>query len=126
MSTFRSLVSRLFCCSLAHDSINDDFRRPSMKAATAYLLISIMLFLAAVAMADTADRQLIARVEPKYPETLQRLYIGGSVRLKVTIAAKGSVEKVELLGGNPILGQAAMEAVKNWKYAPAKAETTTE
>ena len=97
-----------------------------MKAATAYLLISIMLFLAAVAMADTADRQLIARVEPKYPETLQRLYIGGSVRLKVTIAAKGSVEKVELLGGNPILGQAAMEAVKNWKYAPAKAETTTE
>jgi TonB family protein len=62
-------------------------------------------------------RRLITRVEPDYPETLKRLNIGGTVRLQVTIAAKGNVENVELLGGNPILGESAMFAVKKWIYA---------
>jgi TonB family protein len=72
------------------------------------------------------ERKLIARIEPEYPETLQRLYIGGVVRLELTIAAKGNVETVTLLGGNPILGQSAMAAAKKWKYAPASSRTVTE
>jgi TonB family protein len=72
------------------------------------------------------ERKLIARVEPEYPETLQRLYIGGVVRLELTIAAKGQVEKVTLLGGNPILGQSAMAAAKKWKYEPANSRTVIE
>jgi TonB family protein len=72
------------------------------------------------------ERKLIARIEPEYPEALQRLYIGGVVRLELTIAAKGNVENVTLLGGNPILGQSAMAAAKKWKYAPANSRTVTE
>jgi TonB family protein len=72
------------------------------------------------------ERKVIAWVEPEYPETLQRLYIGGVVRLELTITAKGQVEKVTLLGGNPILGQSAMAAAKKWKYAPANSRTVTE
>lgn len=71
------------------------------------------------------ERKLITRVEPKYPSTLERLYIGGVVRLQVEIAANGSVESAQLLGGNPILGQSAIAAVKQWKYAPAKTKTRT-
>ena len=71
------------------------------------------------------DRKVIARVEPKYPPTLERLYIGGVVRLQVDVAANGTVESAQLLGGNPILGQAAIAAVKQWKYAPAKTKTRT-
>jgi len=71
------------------------------------------------------DRKLISRVEPKYPPTLERLYIGGIVRLQVEIAPNGSVESAQLLGGNPILGQSAIAAVKQWKYAPAKTKTRT-
>ena len=66
---------------------------------------------------------MITRVEPQYPPTLERLYIGGVVRLQVEIAAKGTVESAQLLGGNPILGQAAIVAVKQWKYAPANRKT---
>lgn len=73
-----------------------------------------------------SERTLVARVEPEYPETLQRLYIGGVVRLELTIAAKGNVENVTLLGGNPILGQSAMAAAKKWRYAPANSRTVTE
>ena len=74
----------------------------------------------------TSDRKLITRVEPEYPETLQRLYIGGIVRLEVTISAKGNVENATLLGGNPMLGQPAMAAVKKWKYAPTSSRTVTQ
>ena len=69
------------------------------------------------------ERKVVNRVEPKYPATLERLYIGGVVRLQVDISANGTVESAQLLGGNPILGQAAIAAVKQWKYAPAGHKT---
>lgn len=74
---------------------------------------------------SASERKVITRVEPKYPSTLERLYIGGVVRLQVNIAANGTVESAQLLGGNPILGQSAIAAVKQWKYAPAKTKTQT-
>jgi TonB family protein len=71
-------------------------------------------------------RKLIQRVEPTYPETLRRLGIGGIVRLHVTISAKGNVENVELLGGNPILGESAIAAVKQWVYSAGRSQTVVE
>ena len=73
-----------------------------------------------------APRKLMARVEPEYPAVLQSNHISGTVRLKVTIASNGKVEDVELLGGNPILGEAAMAAVKKWVYAAGRSRTQTE
>ncbi len=75
---------------------------------------------------DSAQRTLITRVPPQYPETLSRLNIGGIVRLRVTISAKGNVEDVRLLGGNPILGESAIFAVKQWIYAPSHSRTVAE
>ena len=48
------------------------------------------------------------------------------MRLKVLIAANGGVEHVDVLGGNPILGESAATAVQKWKYAAATATTTME
>jgi len=72
------------------------------------------------------ERKLITRIEPDYPETLKRLNIGGTVRLRVVISAKGNVEECELLGGNPILGESAALAVKKWVYAAGRSRTITE
>jgi TonB family protein len=74
---------------------------------------------------SASERKVIARVEPRYPPMLERLYIGGVVRLQVDIAANGTVESAQVIGGNPILGQAAIAAVKQWKYTPAKTKTKT-
>jgi TonB family protein len=68
---------------------------------------------------DHSDRKVVSRIEPEYPETLKRLYIGGVVRIEVTVDPSGRVASTELLGGSPILGQSGMKAVKQWKYAPA-------
>jgi TonB family protein len=75
---------------------------------------------------SSAERKLITRVEPDYPETLKRLNIGGTVRLRISISAKGNVEDVQLLGGNPILGESAAFAVKKWVYAAGSSRTIVE
>lgn len=72
---------------------------------------------------DEPGRKLVTRVEATYPPTLERMYIGGVVRLQVDIAADGTVNGAQVIGGNPILGQAAIVAVKQWKYAPASHRT---
>jgi protein TonB len=76
------------------------------------------------ASAQESDRRLITRVEPEYPDALKKLYIGGVVRVEVEVAPNGTVKNVKLLGGNPILGQSTMKAVKSWKYTPAAADET--
>ena len=68
---------------------------------------------------EGSERKIVSKVNPEYPETLKRLYIGGVVRVEVSVNANGIVESTQLLGGNPILGQSAMKAIKKWKYAPA-------
>src|SRR5271154_178912 len=82
-----------------------------------------------IAMEDVrngVERKLISRVEPVYPETLKRLSIGGTVRLQLTVAPKGNVEGVQLLGGNPILAEAAVAAVKQWVYTTGHSRTIAE
>jgi outer membrane biosynthesis protein TonB len=46
--------------------------------------------------------------------------------VKVTIASSGKVEDAQLLGGNPVLGEAAIGAVKKWVYASGRSRTQTE
>jgi TonB family protein len=67
----------------------------------------------------SAERKLVTRVAPEYPDILRRNYIGGQVRLEVTVSPSGTVEDVHLLGGSAALAQNAMNAIKHWKYAPA-------
>jgi TonB family protein len=77
---------------------------------------------------DTATnripRKLVHKIEPVYPQDLKRRSIGGVVKLDLKISAGGNVEKVEIVGGNPILADSAAQAVKKWQYAPASASST--
>jgi TonB family protein len=90
------------------------------------VLLSVVPSVAQVQEQSSKERKLITRVEPEYPETLKRLYIGGVVRVEVEIEPSGVVKSTKLLGGSPILGQSTMKAIKQWRYAPAaSAETLT-
>jgi len=73
-----------------------------------------------------SERQLLTRFEPQYPEALKQRQIGGTVRLELTISPKGAVQSVRLLGGNPVLDEAAVKAVKQWVYSVSPSTTTTE
>lgn len=88
------------------------------------VLLSVVPFVAQIQEQSTRERKLITRVEPEYPETLKRLYIGGVVRVEVEINPNGVVKSTKLLGGSPILGQSTMKAIKQWRYAPAASDET--
>ena len=100
--------------------------RAIMSALAALALATIMFGvpnrLLAQAHEGASERKLVARVEPEYPDTLKRLYIGGVVRVEIVVNGNGNVQTTELLGGNPILGQSAMKAIKQWKYEPGSKE----
>ncbi len=71
-------------------------------------------------------RKIISEVKPAYPATLKNLHIEGLVRLTVTVLPNGNVAKINVRGGNPILVENALKAVKDWKYAPGSAQTEEE
>ena len=65
-----------------------------------------------------AQRLLIKKVEPQYPEDARHAHIEGQVFLRAVIDKKGNVKSATLIQGHPLLAQAAIEAVKKWKYKP--------
>jgi TonB family protein len=71
-------------------------------------------------------RKVVTEVKPAYPVTLKNLHIEGLVRLVVTVLPNGNVADINVRGGNPILVENAVKAVKNWKYAPGPSQTEEE
>jgi TonB family protein len=71
-----------------------------------------------------AKREVVSRVAPTYPELARRCNLRGDVRLTVSVAPDGKVMSASVAGGNPVLAEAAVNAVRNWKYAPAPHATT--
>lgn len=61
------------------------------------------------------DESRIHYVKPVYPGDPQKQ---GDVTLSFWVGTDGAVEKVTALDGDPMLAQAAVEAVKQWKYKP--------
>ncbi len=70
-------------------------------------------------------RKVKSGAQPAYPELARKNNIQGVTRLEVVIAPDGSVKDIKILGGSPVLAQAAVDAVKKWKYEPAQAESST-
>jgi len=61
---------------------------------------------------------LIQRTPPKYPEASVRAGIQGTVVLSLSIDMSGMVQNVTVVSGDPELAQAAVDAVRQWKYKP--------
>ena len=69
-------------------------------------------------------RKLKTKVAPAYPELAKRMNITGIVRVQITVDKSGVVKNSKLVGGHPILANAALDAVKKWRYEVAAEETT--
>jgi protein TonB len=62
--------------------------------------------------------RLAKQVQPRYPPLARQARIQGVVKLTAVIARDGSVQKLEVGSGHPLLVPAALEAVKQWQYKP--------
>ncbi len=67
---------------------------------------------------NVQEAKLIFRVNPVYPEIARRTHVSGSVILEAVIDEEGNVSEVKILSGHPFLTEAAVQAVKQWKYSP--------
>jgi periplasmic protein TonB len=68
--------------------------------------------------ARVAEANLVYDVAPKYPPEAGHARIEGTVVLLAVIGKDGTVEDVRVESGLPVLAQAAIEAVKQWRYRP--------
>ena len=58
------------------------------------------------------------KVPPEYPPIAKQLKIVGEVELEALVTEGGTVEKVNIVSGNPVLTRPASDAVKKWKFSP--------
>jgi TonB family protein len=68
-------------------------------------------------------RKVKTRVSPTYPELARRMSVRGTVKIAVVVSPNGNLKDARVVGGNPILVNAALEAVKKWKFEPAQDES---
>jgi TonB family protein len=68
-----------------------------------------------------AETRLLTRVEPQYPADALAAHRSGEVTLEVHVAEDGTVSSVRTLSGDPLLANAAAEAVRGWRYEPYRA-----
>lgn len=96
----------------------------SRRLKISLLLLAFALHPFMLCAADKpAERKVVQRVVPAYPELARTANISGTVRLLVMVAPNGTVKSIQALGGNPVLIKAAQDAVTNWKFAQATEET---
>ena len=91
----------------------------------AFALLALTSSLGAQSDSTAAsDRKISSRVAPSYPELAKKMHIHGMVKLEAIVRTNGSVKSTRVLGGNPVLLNAAVEAVGKWRFEPATSETT--
>ena len=67
---------------------------------------------------DVQSAKIIKRVLPAYPRAAIQTRISGTVHLLGIIAKDGTIQKLQVLSGHPLLQQAALDAVSQWVYRP--------
>jgi protein TonB len=67
---------------------------------------------------NVQQARLINMIRPVYPPLAKQARIQGTVRLQAIIDKSGNVVQLEVLNGHPLLVQAALDAVRQWRYQP--------
>src|SRR5882672_313282 len=68
---------------------------------------------------EVKQAKLIASVPPSYPVLARNQHVSGDVRIDALIDANGRVTTMKIVSGPTLLHQAAMDALRQWKYQPA-------
>ena len=68
--------------------------------------------------AGVAVGMLIQKTTPSYPPIAKAARVSGTVVLQATISKGGTIENLRVVSGPAMLQQAAMDAVKTWRYRP--------
>jgi protein TonB len=73
-----------------------------------------------VISAGVATGMLVQKTAPTYPMIAKSARVSGTVVMQATIAKDGSIKDLHVVNGPAMLRQAAVDAVKTWRYKPYK------
>jgi TonB family protein len=85
---------------------------------------AVLLCALAATVSGQELRKAISKPTPRYPEIARKMNLVGSVKVEIEIGADGKVRVTNVVGGHPILVDSVITTLKEWKYEPAKEETT--
>src|SRR5215469_7448674 len=69
------------------------------------------------------SRKILVQTPAVYPTLARSMNIRGTVKLLAQVEANGTVKKIDIVGGHPLLTQSAVTAVGHWKFEPGPKET---
>ena len=104
-----------------------------LRPLTHWLAVGLLLILGCAAGSGPVawgqepqeiTRKLKSKIPPLYPELARRMNITGIVKVQITVDKAGAIKNTKLVGGHPILANAAMDAIRKWRYESAAEETT--
>jgi TonB family protein len=100
--------------------------RPYTLGALILLSLGVSIFPPTFSLAQEqpeGTRRIVDRVVPVYPDLARKMQIRGTVRVAVVVAPNGKMKSSQVIGGNPLLAKAAVDAIDKWKWVPAPQET---
>jgi len=98
---------------------------PLMRQGTLAVLLIAAVFVLPISAQESSDasRKVLVQTPAVYPTLARSMNIRGTVKLQAQVAPNGTVKKIDVLGGHPLLTQSAVTAVGHWKFEPAPRET---
>jgi TonB family protein len=93
------------------------------------LLLGTSAFLAPKAhsqesVVDSVKRKVKSKTVPEYPALAKQMNVTGKVKIEATISPDGRVTGTKVVGGSPLLVNAATDALKKWRFEAAAKETS--
>jgi TonB family protein len=73
---------------------------------------------------EAGKRKVRTHVAPDYPTLARRMNVTGRVKIEATVSTDGRVINTKVVGGSPLLVNAALDALKKWRFEPAAKEST--
>lgn len=67
---------------------------------------------------NVQEAMLVSRKMPDYPAMARAMRVEGKVVFQAVIGTAGTIQQLQLVSGHPLLVQAAMDAVRQWRYRP--------
>jgi TonB family protein len=95
----------------------------SVRLPLAYILLGLSVACFGQENQSNSSRKVVSRAVPDYPELARGMHLGGTVKVEAVVLPNGTVKTVAIRGGPPVLTNAAADAVRKWKWAPAAHET---
>ena len=102
----------------------------SLRRTGALLAVMALAVGAVVAGLQAQDaqgeitRRVKSKVEAVYPALARKMNLAGTVKVAVVVAPNGTVKEAKVVGGHPVLANAALDAVRKWRFEPAAGESS--